>query len=54
MRVGDRTRVVAIWSEFWGMAGVVTQVEPWVMVLIDGDSYPIKFDPAALAVEVAE
>lgn len=48
MNVGDRVRVSALWSEFWGMNGVVTQTEPCVMVLLDGDRYPIRVDAVSL------
>lgn len=49
MRVGDRIRVEALWSEFWGYDGVVVAVDPHVMVLLDGDSFPIRIDAVSLA-----
>ena len=45
----DRVRVAQHWSEFHTFRGRVTAVElTHVMVLIDGDAYPIRFDPAVL------
>jgi hypothetical protein len=41
--VGDRVVVHAQWSSFHGMRGVVTQVRPVLMVLIDDDTYSIAF-----------
>jgi len=42
IKIGDRIRFVAHWSSFHGMRGVVQQLRPHVMVLIDGDTYPIR------------
>lgn len=39
---GDRVLVFAYWSSFYKMAGTVTQVAPYLMVRVDGDSYPIR------------
>ncbi len=40
--VGDRVRVVAAWSSFVGMSGVVTATRPHLMVRLDGDRHPIR------------
>lgn len=42
MRVKDRVRVTAAWSSFYGMRGRVTQVEPHIMIIIEGDVQPIR------------
>ncbi len=39
---GDRVVVTAQWSSFVGMRGLVVAVTPHLMVLIDGDAYPIR------------
>lgn len=53
MRVGDRVRVVAAWSQFRGLTGVVVQVTPCVMVLLDEYKQPIRIDAVSLAIEDA-
>jgi hypothetical protein len=47
--VGARVRVTAHWSSFRDMSGRVTQVEPCVMVLLDGYIHPIRIDPVSLS-----
>ncbi len=42
MTVEGRIVVIARWSSFYGMHGKVTQTTPYLMVLIDGDTYPIR------------
>ena len=51
LRVGDSVRVTALWSEFWGMGGKVTQVTPCVMVLLAYEKNPIRVDADSLAVD---
>lgn len=43
MRRDDRVLVTANWSSFCGMRGTVKSTQPHLMVLLDGDSYPIRF-----------
>jgi hypothetical protein len=45
MRPGDRVIVTAQWSSFFGMKGAVAAVRPHLMILVDGDSYPIRVGP---------
>ncbi len=40
--VGDRVRVIAAWSSFVGMSGVVTATRPHLMIRLDGDRMPIR------------
>lgn len=42
MKRGDAVLVVAPWSSFHGMRGEVTQAEPHVMVLLDGETKPLR------------
>ena len=42
VRLGTRVTVTAQWSSFRGMRGAVIAVHPHVMILIDGDKYPIR------------
>ncbi len=39
---GDRVVVTAQWSSFFGMKGAVASVRPHLMILIDGDKFPIR------------
>jgi hypothetical protein len=48
--LSDRVRVVAQWSEFYGLTGTVTQAKPYVMVRIDGDEGSMRFDSSVLEV----
>jgi ribosomal protein L24 len=50
---GDRVVVVAHWSSFRGMRGEVVQVTPHTMVLIDGDTYPIRVGDREIAKETS-
>jgi hypothetical protein len=50
VRVGDRVKVTAIWSEYRGMEGAVEQTEPCVLVLFDRDVHPIRVDAESLKV----
>jgi hypothetical protein len=54
LRVGDRVEVVAHWSAFRGQTGVVTEVEPHTMVLLDEYEKSIRIDASSLAAEPAE
>ena len=45
MRPGDRVVFTAQWSSFYGMRGAVAAVRPNMMVLLDGDSHPIRVGP---------
>ena len=49
--VGDRVHVVEPWSSFRGMRGTVTQVRPYIMILIDGDRLPIRVGEREIARE---
>ncbi len=51
MRIGDRVRVSALWSAFWGQKGKVTQVAPCVMVLLDEYDHPIRIDAVSLEMD---
>lgn len=37
MKVGERVIVVASWSSFFRQHGEITQVDPFVMIRLDGD-----------------
>ncbi len=54
MRVGDRVKVVAHWSEFRGMVGEVVQVDPCVMVHFEREAKPIRVDVVSLKLEESE
>ena len=50
MSEGDRVRIEAAWSQFFGRVGTVTQVveasgqvKGWVLVSFDGEGIPIRF-----------
>lgn len=49
--VGDRVRVVAHWSTFVGMGGLVTQVTPWLMVRLDGDKHPLRIEEPSVVLD---
>ncbi len=54
VRTGDRVRVTAAWSSFVGMAGVVKQVQPHLMILLDGDRMPIRVGEREIAFDSDE
>jgi hypothetical protein len=48
--VGDRVRIDAAWSQFFGRVGTVAQVveasgqvKGWVLVSFEGEGIPIRF-----------
>ncbi len=51
MRVGDPVIVRARWSSFLGRKGRVTQVEPYVLVQIEGERLPLRVDECSLAID---
>ncbi len=51
MKPGDRIIVVAHWSSFRGMKGVVVAMVPPLMVLIDGDKYPIRIEAKSVVID---
>ncbi len=48
MYVHDRVLVFAFWHTFRGARGRVTQVKPYLMVLLDGDRYPMRIEEGAV------
>ena len=38
-----RVRVVAGWSSFLGQSGAVVSREPYLMVLLEGETQPMRF-----------
>ncbi len=42
--INDRVLVTAVWSSFRGMRGTVTQVKPYLMVRLDGDTHPLRIE----------
>lgn len=51
---GDRIVVTAQWSSFYGMRGEVVSVTPHTMVIIDGDTYPIRVGDREIAKDVRD
>lgn len=51
MKPGDRIIFTAHWSSFYGYRGAVAMTKPHLMVLIDGDSYPIRVGAKEIAPE---
>ncbi len=51
IRNGDRVVFVAQWSSFYRMKGRVTQVTPHTMIIVDGDSYPIRVGEKEIALD---
>lgn len=52
MKVGDRVLVHEAWSSFQGQRGEVTQTKPFLMVLLDDESRPMRFgDSEVIAVD---
>jgi hypothetical protein len=56
--VGDRVRIEAAWSQFFGRVGTVTQVveasgqvKGWVLVAFEGEGIPIRFGLAEVVEE---
>lgn len=52
IRKGDSVVVTAQWSSFFGMKGKVTQVHPHPMIVIEGDSYPIRVGEKEIALDL--
>jgi hypothetical protein len=57
--MGDGVRVTADWSEFRGRRGVVSgegrdDAGPFLMVLLDSETAPLRFGLQSLALEEAE
>lgn len=50
-RVGERVIVVSEKTNFRGMHGEITQIRPFVMVLLDGERLPIAFGTSELIAE---
>gem|GEM_PF-6634427 len=50
MKVGDPVEVTARWSMFRGKRGHVTQLEPYVAVLLEGERLPLRLDDSSLRV----
>lgn len=44
MRVGDRIEVTARWSSFVGKRGRVTEMHPFMMVVLDDDPRPLRIE----------
>lgn len=44
MRIGDRIEVRSDWSSFDGQRGRVTQMAPYLMVVLDDDPRPIRIE----------
>ena len=56
--MGDRVRIEAAWSQFFGRVGTVTQVveasgqvKGWVLVAFEGEGIPIRFGLAEVVEE---
>lgn len=52
--VGERVMVIAPWNTFFRQRGRVTQVTPYVMVLLDDERLPMRFDAGTLVAEQSE
>jgi len=50
VNVGDRVEVHAQWCSFYRSRGVVTAVKPHLMIVVDGDTYPIRFGEREVSV----
>jgi hypothetical protein len=50
-RVGERVIVFPGWGSFDGKRGVVTQLAPYVMVHLDDERLPMRFDDHVLIPE---
>jgi hypothetical protein len=42
MKVGTRVLITAGWSSFHHRRGVITQIEPFIMVLLEGERKPLR------------
>lgn len=49
--VGQRVVVWPRWNSFCGKSGEVKQTDPYVMVLLDGERLPMRFDRSELLEE---
>ena len=53
MKPGTRVTVTARWSSMRGLSGTVVALHPSVMVVLDGDTVPLRIEPVSLEVQDA-
>jgi hypothetical protein len=51
MKVGSRVLITAGWSSFHHRRGVITQLDPYLMVLLDGEAKPLRMGVRELIVD---